>query len=416
MNRAKETQARLSRMERVGYALIAAMPLLALVDLFPIAHLGSLNIRPTDPLFVFAWVLCGFDLLFSMRAPNGFMAFVVGILLIVSATVIGVLFLGNSVDWRSYGRFIQTLLWGGLAIAFIRTERQFQRYGDMVILCALVASAISLYFYIRNPELQRVAASFAEIEEAPDVPGGINAWASFYVLALIILLWRVYRGTWSFRRVGAMGLISFGLLLIQSRSAFLSFGLMTLVFMGLWVRRMNREGLDWRAVAAIGCLLALVVGIVTGSDYLPVNRIKDSFVSGSWEDVSTKDRYIGWRRSRQMIWDANAAQLMVGYGNERFPYLSGTPTSESFYFDHGVSEGFPALGIMLMLLLAPAFKLRRKGIFSHQFILAMLITMNALLVSITGNVFVAPILGGTTLTLLYGTFSVNRQARPLEDR
>ncbi len=146
---------------------------------------------------------------------------------------------------------------------------------------------------------------------------------------------------------------------------------------------------------------------------LPVNRIKESFNPKSFEAGSTQERYVGWRKSKE-LWGASAPRFLFGYGNKKFVGLLRGPTSESFYFDHGVGEGFISLMLIMALLVTPVLTLRHEGIKSQRYVLVMLITLNALLVSVTGNVLVDPIFGGVTFGMLYGNLSAGGQSGPMQ--
>ena len=395
---------------RAGYWAIVAMPLAALANIIPIGHVGSLSIRPTDILFVVAGIAFSVETLFQLRTRSGVASYLCTIVGLIAIAGFGVLLFNNSVDWPRYLRFIQTMLWGMLVLVFVREEKQLRRFGNMILLCAVVVSASSVYFYVQNPELQRIAGYMAL---DPEVDGILNELGAFYVLSMAILLSRIYSSGWSLVRFGIVGLIGVGLLLLQSRSAFLALGLIVLVFMVLWIRKIKRRESGRQAIMSVFCLTVLVAGIIAGSDRLPVNRIRSSFDSRSFEAGSTQDRYVGWRNSIA-LWGEGPSRFLFGYGNEKFANLLRTPTSESFYLDHGVGEGFISLMLIMALLLTPAFKLRHEGIRSQRFILVMLITLNALLVSVTGNVLVDPIFGGVTFGMLYGNLSVGGQSRPMQ--
>jgi hypothetical protein len=407
---ATQTQPGPSRLNRAGALLVVAMPLFALINLIPFAHLGSLAIRPTDLLFVLAGLALGLDMLFNLRAPKGVIRYCCIIVFLLAITGLGDLVFPNSVDWPRYLRFIETMLWGALALAFIRQEKQLRRYGNMVLLCAVVVGGSSVYFFVTNPELQRIAGYMAL---DPEVDGLLNEWGGFYVLAMAILLSRVYSGGWSLVRFAILGLIGVGLLLLQSRSAFLAMGLIIFVFMVLWIRKIKRRESRWHSFVSVMCLLGLIAGIFLGSEMLPVNRIKESFNPKSFEAGSTQERYVGWRKSKE-LWGASAPRFLFGYGNKKFVGLLRGPTSESFYFDHGVGEGFISLMLIMALLVTPVLTLRHEGIKSQRYVLVMLITLNALLVSVTGNVLVDPIFGGVTFGMLYGNLSAGGQSGPMQ--
>jgi hypothetical protein len=400
------------RLERTGYLLMLGMPAFALGNLFSLVQVGGLSIRPTDVLFVLAFFTLALDAFFTLRLHKGIGLYVICLMVLVATTLTGTLFLGNAVDWPSYFRFLQTMLWGALALAFLRTEKQFYRYTEIVTLAAGVLGASSIYLYIQNPELQRLAGyMFYGGSEPIETAGGVvNQWAAFDVLTITILLWRAEKDGWSAYRLILLGLITAGLVFTQSRSGFLALGMVILIFSVYWMVKIMRQGMKRGPVTSLACVILLLGGIIVGSSYLPVNRIQDSFVSGSNTDVSTNDRYIGWQKSID-LWGASVPRFLLGYGNEKFVELLGTPTSESFYFDHGVSEGFFGLLLMLSLLLAPVYKFRKAGILNLDFMLIALATMVAIIVCITGNMLPDPIYGGVTFSLLYGFVAATNGSR-----
>src|SRR5439155_7913808 len=121
-----------------------------------------------------------------------------------------------------YLRYILTLSWGALAFTFLGTERRFDTYLKVVVLHGVIMGAVSLGLYLVNPPLRRIAGYFSFAGgEGLDRQASYNEWGAVYALSLTILLWRLYRRALSLLQLGAAGIILTGLLLVQSRSAFL---------------------------------------------------------------------------------------------------------------------------------------------------------------------------------------------------
>lgn len=86
--------------------------------------------------------------------------------------------------------------------------------------------------------------------------------------------------------------------------------------------------------------------------------------------------------------------------------MIGSPTADSFYLDHALSEGLLGLMLLLSLVITPALQVWSTGNFTREASVGILVSVVALTVSLTGNIFVDPLYGGVTFLLLYALFSV----------
>jgi O-antigen ligase len=275
-----------------------------------------------------------------------------------------------------------------------------------ILLVAAIMSATSVGLYIVNPELHRIAGYMSYgAGETVDIEGGLNEWGAFFALALAIIFWHIYREALTKWQLVLLVIISFGLLLDQSRSAYLAVAMMMAI---LFVSHFRRNGLQAFRLKSATIMLSLLVPIVLvvfASEKLKVDRITDSFVSGSNAQESIEDRLYLWPKSMELA-TANPLRFLVGYGNRSFAQLINSPTADNFYLDHWVSEGFLGLLLILGILSAPFWRLKGGRNMHEPRLLVVLAILIALVVSVTGNVLVDPTYGGVTFALLYGVSAV----------
>jgi O-antigen ligase len=303
-------------------------------------------------------------------------------------------------------RFIETILWGVLAFTFIRSEKQFNMFLNMVILLGVIMSGVSIGLYVVNPELHRIAGyvSFAG-GEGLDKQASYNEWGALLAVAFAILLWRLHKCNPSLSQIGSMVVVLCGLFLTQSRSAFLAFVVVLCVLFFLYLRNLYVPGSGKGRLAWGLLLITLIGGPLMYSGNLAVNRVADSFVDGSNAEESIETRLGLWRKSLE-LGDRSVHRFLIGYGNQSFANQIGSPTADNFYLDHWLSEGFIGLMLVLNLLVRPTIKVWRASLPAGVGILGVLVLLVALVVSLTGNVLVDPTYGGITFALLYGLLSV----------
>jgi O-antigen ligase len=392
--------------EKLGFSLVAILPMAALANVLAVGNLGGLSIRPTDVIFVSAVALWVFKGPWEVVAPGevNWYLFEVGSLILLS--LLGEAVLGNAIDWARYLRFTQTILWGVLAFVFIRSQKQFNMFLNLVVLLGLIMAVVSIALFVVNPELHRIAGyvSFAG-GEGLETQASYNEWGAFFAVVLAILLWRSHEGSLSLGQTASLVVVLFGLLLTQSRSAFLA---CVVVLSALFFFYMGRGGVSGEAKSKLRRILLLftligAAGLFASS--LAINRLTDSFVYGSNAEGSVETRFDLWRESLQLGF-GSADRFLLGYGNRSFANRIDSPTADSFYLDHWLSEGFLGLTVILIILIRPAVKVWRANLSRGAGILGVLVLLVALVVSLTGNVLVDPIYGGITFALLYGLFAV----------
>jgi O-antigen ligase len=399
-------RAQIGTIDNLGSALIILLPIAALANVLVVGRLWGLSIRPTDLVFVSAVAVWVFRVGLEVVGPGEVNRYLVMVGSLIVLSLVGEAFLGNAMDWPRYLRFIQTILWGVLAFAFVRSEKQFNLFLNMVILLGMIMAGVSIELYVVNPELHRIAGyvSFAG-GEGLDAQASYNEWGALFAVALVILFCRLHKRPMSLGWTASLVTVLCGLLLTQSRSAFLATVaalcvLIFLYFKGLYVPGTGRGTLAW-----ILLLLAVVGGAVAITSAFAINRVADSLVYGSNAEESIETRLDLWEKSLD-LGSSSVHRFLIGYGDRSFESRIDSPTADSFYLDHLVSEGFIGLMLVLMLLIRPAVRVWRADRSARAGILGVLVLLVALVVSLTGNVLVDPTYGGITFALLYGLLSV----------
>ena len=394
---------------KIGYLLVASMPLISLLNIFTIAEIEGLSIRAIDFLFVFSWIIWGLRIAGTMKINKKLLSYFSLIIGLVFFTLLGILFSDNyDVDWPKYLRFMQTMLWGALAFTFIRSEKQLNNYINNIIIIGVIMSFASIYLYLVNPELHRIAGyiSFAS-GEGLEKQASYNEWGALYALIISIFFWRFYKkGNLPKFYVAAFVIVTTGLLLVQSRSAFLSVIIVLLMLLSLNIKGSCLCSIDKKTLILILNLVCAVPVVALVLKNLAINRLAESFVHGSNAYKSMEIRLDLWLRSIE-LWTDNIGSFFLGYGSKSFTILiGGSPTADSFYLDHALSEGLFGLLLLLALVITPAMQVWRAGNFTIGASLGMLVAIVALTVSLTGNVLVDPLYGGVTFSLLYALLSV----------
>jgi hypothetical protein len=388
---------------RVGFWLAWAMPLVSLTNIFSLNLVPGLPIHGVDLLFVGGWGIWLLTLLVSRKVSRVGLPYVVLMSLYVGIVLVGFLLLRDyEMAWPIYFRFVETLLWAGLALTFIQQQHDL----DMLVWSLCLAGAIlalsSLYFSITVPGLQRIAGFFSAAGgEGLGRQASYNEIGAIHALSVLAMTqWLVARRPSTVRgkqRAMAVVLVvcnMMGLVLTQSRSALLAAGVGFLFVVFRW--KAPNRALAW------GITIAVLCAALLSMQGVGINRLSDSFSPGLNAYDSIQERFHLWDQSMQ-LWLDSPGSFFIGYGNAGFRSRLKSSTADIFYLDHGLSEGFIGLAVLLLLLFLPFRAVRRMGGGDKPGNMAFLV---AVTVSLTGNVLVDPFYGGITFLLLYGSLAV----------
>jgi O-antigen ligase len=171
------------------------------------------------------------------------------------------------------------------------------------------------------------------------------------------------------------------------------------------IKRLCFGLIDKKTLILILSLICAIPVVAMFSKGLAINRLTKSFILGSNAYESMEVRFDLWLRSVG-LWTDNIGAFFLGYGSQSIPNLIGSPTADSFYLDHALSEGLLGLMLLLALVITPALQVWSAGHLTREASLGILVSVVALTVSLTGNVLVDPLYGGVTFSLLYGLLSV----------
>lgn len=392
-------------LNQLGYGLLLLMPIVSLVNILSIGKLGDLNIRPSDVVFVvtgMVWILHTGIRLQALRYEFGLLLCIS--LLIVLTGFASSIIPGYVVDWPRWIRFIQTMMWGVYALAFIRTSGGWVGFTNCVALSGSIIGASSLALQIINPELHRIAGFIStSAGEEFDEQLSFNEIGAVHALVAVLMLGRIFGNRMSNFAWAALILNVLGLIFTQSRSSYLAVIVFICVYVALALLygAMNMR-LRKGTLLAIVVLVFLVLAITISGKYLALDRLEG--ISGGFRDESTVIRLSLWSLALKILGEADIWSLLFGYGSKTLPNLIGGPTLDSFYLDHLLSEGVIGLGVIFLILFSPLALGNAEGRRNHNLALWGVATV-ALVVSLTGNVLVNPFYGAVTMVILWGAIS-----------
>lgn len=406
--------------EQVGVSLLILMPLVSLTNVWESAPFHGLSIRGIDLLFLLTWWVWAQHIFLYRKVRRGIILFLGLVSSAFLISLFGLIVLPKyQVNWPPLLRFVQTLLWGGLALSFVRNERDLKAIARSVIAAGALLGSYSFYLYLTEHGLQRIAGYFSAAGGA-----GLGRQASFneigalYALAAVLALNYLFWGNKGSQRWESIAIITgfllnvLGLVLVQSRSAFLAFfiGSSALFLRGLNLRRLLTAGrINKKAIIFSTTILAIAAFILISTAHLvAVDRISRTFVSGSSEYISASTRLILWHGGIR-VWLDKAPYFLLGYGFRSTGRFIGAESAHNFFLNIGLWLGVAGLVPVLILLIWPVLKRRAGG--QEIAGVAVAAAAVALTVSMFGNTLVDPFYGGCTFLILYGSLAASFPSR-----
>ncbi len=399
-----------------GVMLLEAMPLVSLTNVFVLINIGESSIRVIDFLFVFLWFIMAILIFQRGRILRKVLVYTILVISFLLLSLLGFAFMFNyQVQWAYLLRFLETLLWGSLALFFVRSEKSLERIFKSIIVTGSILSMYSIYLFFKDHSLHRIAGFFSAAGGM-----GLNRQASFNEIGALYALAAVLAANYIFwnsritqvlqKKLIVIGWILnvIGLILVQSRSAFFAFaiGLLTILFP--FFKNVFVFGKVSRKAFLYTFLLLAATGIIIiiSSNTLPINRISRTFIPGTNEYISAVMRIILWEKAFQ-VWLDRLPYFIIGYGFHSSTRLIGAESSENFFLDIGVWFGLLGITLMTAILILPIKwinDINRNQMIINASAGALLV---ALTVSITGSVLLDPFYGGCTLLVLYGSVAAS---------
>ena len=407
--------------KRLGLGLLGLMPLVSLTNVWEVTNFKGLHIRLIDLLFILLWYIWIHHVFLHGTVRRDVILFLGLVTIFFLISFLGSVFLPQyQVQWPALFRFAQTLLWGGLALAFVRSDRGLKVIVRNVIIVGIVLSLYSLYLYCTEPGLHRIAGFFSTAGGA-----GFGRQASFneigalYALADVLSLNYLFWGNRGVQRwKSVMPIIGFllntlGLVLVQSRSAFLAFTIGSFVLFFPHLKRLLISGkIGKKAIIfGIGILIGSIVIIISSSYLVTVNRISRTFLPGSSEYISASTRVVLWHKTIGQIMTSGMPYFLVGYGFRSSIRLIGAASSHNFFLNIGLWLGLAGLVLTIILLIWPIIKVKRETGGQMVIDAAVAAISVALTVSMFGNTLADPFYGGCTFLISYGSVAASLSSR-----
>lgn len=406
---------------RSALAVLVGMPLAGILNSF---DLGP--VRPIDLAFILAMVTTTLAVLAPpVPTRSRLTTFLViwGAAVLVAASTLGAE-IGTphfAAGWASTIRFLELVLWAGIATIAVRSRDDLEWLVFSVAAAGAVWGASALGIFVSNPSAHRVAGfvsvGTAESGLNPTAQFSFNEIGAVHALAALIsvaVLLRVSTAretgsrssAWTW---GALLLLNVvGLVLTQSRSAVLAFGVGVTTFI-LWSpTRGLRPFRNWSLRKITGLVAVIMAAAVLIQLVLPINRIMGTLDLGShaWQVAAL--RFTTWTDALS-AWTTDIRIFFLGLGPAAYGDVVPGATSENFFLDRAISGGLIAVVISTALLLAAPVAVIRRCISPFATAVAVVSLEVALVVSLTGNVLADPFYGAATFALLYASLSVTQE-------
>ncbi|MHB8117597.1 MAG: O-antigen ligase family protein [Methanothrix sp.] len=392
----------------LGVGLLAVMPLVSLTNIFEIIEYNGLSIRGIDFLFLLAWLALVLHIVLRGKIRRNVPTFLVLIFGLFFISLIGLSILPTyQVKWPELFRLVQTLLWGALALSFVRSTKDAKIIFRSIIIAGAVLALFSIYLHINDPSLHRIGGFFSAAGgEGRSTQASFNEIGALYSLASILTMNSLLRDRrcsrkWKFAIYAGLTLNIIGLILVQSRSAFLGLIVGSFALIAPEIKLLFYYGkLSSRAIIYGTLGLAITIMIILSSYFLAINRVLLTFSSGSSEYVSAMTRLNLWDKGIQ-AWQENVPHFLLGYGFGSTEQIIGFVTTENFFLNICIWLGLAGLLVTIALLILPLIEINKRPKNSATAPLVVSVLLATCVISMFGNTLVDPFYGGCTLLTLY---------------
>jgi hypothetical protein len=392
--------------------LIAAMPVSSLLNVFPLLRWNEWGIKTQDVITVMLCVGALFALFRSVRCQRLIFPFLLCLAVYYCAIFAApVLYPYGDWKWKFIARYALVLSWGVIVVALLDTERGLRRLLGAIPVSGSIVGVWSIYEYLDNPRLQRIAAYFsAATGEGFEGQASFNEIGALHGLSICLLtsllfqkLSRAYRLFWT-----TLVLLNVaGLFLTASRSALLATAVGELIIL-LHLARLSRKRARRMLVAGIG---VAVIGVVSFLLLAALRdrgfsiRVAETFDSYGNPYTSAASRFTSWQICLEFAIH-NPTYLLFGLGPGNLMTDLYLVTADSYFFDHLMGEGIVGVGALLMVVVLPLRSLVGRSRSSPVAIAGIVTAAFAGVVSLTGNTLIDPMFGSIVYAVIYGAYRI----------
>lgn len=404
-----------SNVNRTGIILLSISPIVLILNAWEFIMLSGFSIRAADVIFLLLWTLVVLSLIINYIIRLDASKFLLSIvILFFSSTVFSTFMPEYLVDWPKLIRFLQTMLWGAFPLLFFIDRADLHRIIDNIVIAGSLVGISSIYLYVQNPSLHRVAGFFNAAGGAGFTGDpAVNSIGALHSLAILLALYSIFFRelnnnwfTWVTVALGA-GFNLIGLLLTSSRSAILGlivsvFALLIPELLGI-LRNRSVSNHVWGMSSMILAIVIISMTFIT--KVTNINRLSNTFEPGTSAHKSLVTRTTLWREGAS-LWFGETTTFLFGYGYGSVERFIGAESTHNYFLNMGVWIGLLGLLIILYIMGMPIVRLIQRGNIS-TFRIGAVALSNAFVVSLFGNVLVSPVFGGLTFLTLYGAYAAS---------
>ena len=399
---------------RLGIQLLILMPLISLTNYWEITKINNLSIRGIDLFFILISIVFIIHIILYGKIHHIVPLYFGLILIFFSISFFGLIVLPDYlVQWPALFRFIQTLLWGILALTFVKSNKDLMIISINVIIAGAIIASYSLYLYISIPRLNRIAGFFSAAgSEGFGKQSSFNEIGAVHVVALLLSLYYLFLYNKKLQRVNTViiGICSilnmFGLIFVQSRSAFLAFTIGCFLFILPQVKniifycKFSKKIIIYSTIVLIiGVIIILCLTYVTN-----ISRLLNTVFPGTSEYNSAITRFFLWQRGTK-VWLNKIPYFILGYGFRSTERFIGAESTHNFFLNISLWMGIVGLVTSIILLILPKIIVFSRYKKTINMDIVNIVFYTALVFSIFGNTLVDPFYGGCTFLLLYGAIA-----------
>lgn len=308
------------------------------------------------------------------------------------------------VNWPTFLRLIQTIFWGVFGCTYFRTNKELNKLIYSLFISSSLLSAYSIYLKLSNWSLHRIAGWFSYAGgEGWGTQSSYNEIGTIHALCAIIAFYFIVNKKFLQRKYNYLAVLAFilnimGLILTQSRSAFLSFIIANLLLFALIMKnkkiRKKKRVIIYYSTGLITIFLIFIAIVPT-----TINRYKNIFLGERDIVFNIDERIELWERSFAILTN-NPRIFLIGNGYDYKDFLIDSPSAHNFFLNIHLSLGIIGVLIFFSIILGPL--ILNSSLSKEAQDLLMLVVTIAMIVSLTGNILVDPFYGGITFLLLYG--------------